>query len=246
MHLTPTSHTQVVQDAVQPWTLVWQAFKALPSTQTFLHNQDNLKENCLYLCTAEQQTAGIGQRQNVWIAPAQTGIWYSIAALCPLNTHPWTCMIAAHVARCLATHGLNPQIKWPNDILLNDQKCAGILIDTERCLTHQKIIMGLGMNLNPHPDLPPESTALNLHANIDTEKLFLDLLQSIATTLKTPDQTWKAQWRKYMAYQGESVSLKILETTITGTLMGINDQGAVEIQTNTGLKHAYTGSLIRM
>ncbi|WP_304507048.1 biotin--[acetyl-CoA-carboxylase] ligase [Anaerotignum sp.] len=105
------------------------------------------------IAVAEQMTAGRGRRGRHWEAPAGSGIWMSILlrpTIFPSEASVLTLLAGLAVCQALEEEtGLSPQIKWPNDILLNGKKLVGILteMDCEMQETHF-VIVGIGINVN--------------------------------------------------------------------------------------------------
>jgi len=105
------------------------------------------------LVIADEQTAGRGRLARTWVAPPRSSILMSLILHPGLAPHqaPRVTMVVA-LGACDAIHaetGLNAAIKWPNDILLNGKKCAGIL--AESGIVGDKleyVIVGLGVNVN--------------------------------------------------------------------------------------------------
>lgn len=105
------------------------------------------------IAVAEQMTAGRGRRGRPWEAPAGTGVWMSILlrpSILPSEASILTLLAGLAVCQALEEEtGMNPQIKWPNDILLNGKKLVGILTEMhcEMQETHF-LIVGIGINVN--------------------------------------------------------------------------------------------------
>ncbi|MBM93790.1 MAG: biotin--[acetyl-CoA-carboxylase] ligase [Legionellales bacterium] len=240
MSTTPT-YTHAPLD---PWERIEHRFESLPSTQTYLHHLE-FQPLQLHICTAQTQTAAFGQRHRTWIAPPETGIWCSIGVLSAHALWPWTAMAAVAIAHCFESQYLHPSIKWPNDVLLDDQKCAGILVETAPQGAYQKIIIGIGINLKMHPDLPQGSTALSVHGVIDQHQLTEHIIDSIAHMLDQPNPQWHLEWNTRMAYQHERLLLNQPHQTLEGYIKGITPQGALLFETEQGLQTIYSGQLKR-
>jgi len=102
------------------------------------------------LITADVQTAGRGRRGRRWRSPAG-GVWMTLAwpATNPAETYrpaPLAAGLAVAEAVAEAT-GLDPRIKWPNDLLIDDRKCGGILCQYEP-IDPPCVIVGVGVNAN--------------------------------------------------------------------------------------------------
>ena len=111
---------------------------------------------------AEEQTAGRGRMERRWHSPKFTGIWMSIILrpnLLPQKAPQLTLMTAVAVVQAIEElTGLHPEIKWPNDILMNGKKVTGILTElqaeTDRI---NSIIIGIGINVNQDENSYPKS-----------------------------------------------------------------------------------------
>ncbi len=102
---------------------------------------------------AEEQTAGKGQRGTVWSSKPGENLIFSIyldtAKLSVREQFVLTQFVSVSVAEMLRKQGLNPVVKWPNDVLINHKKIAGILIENQ--LSGQNLngtIVGIGLNVN--------------------------------------------------------------------------------------------------
>lgn len=125
-------------------------FKSIPSTQDVLKND---ARSIINICLAEQQTAGKGRMGRYWHSPFGENIYFSCVwkfrqpanELLGLSR-----IVGLSVISVLESLGIkNATIKWPNDILINQKKCAGILIETKSESKDASLaIIGIGMNVN--------------------------------------------------------------------------------------------------
>lgn len=120
--------------------------------------------------TADEQTAGRGRQGRIWSAPAGKALLYS-ALLRPLDDRPLL-PLAVALAVCEAAEELAPasacRIKWPNDIWIEENKLAGILIETRT--QENWAIIGVGLNLTISPEEFPadlRSPAVSLSGSIE-------------------------------------------------------------------------------
>ena len=139
---------------------------------------------------AEQQTAGLGRRGRSWASPWRGGIALSLAlrtqvpvarrALVPLLAG-----LAAHDAAA-AVAGARVGLKWPNDVLLDDAKLAGVLVDAAA----HDLVVGVGMNVTAAPDGGPGATSLVAAgvAEVDRTALAADLVGGLLRRL----EAWEA------------------------------------------------------
>ena len=104
---------------------------------------------------AETQTAGRGQRGNVWESTARKGLWFSVLLrpqIALTDSMQFTSWAAACVCQTLFQFGIEAIMKAPNDILVGDRKIAGVLIEMRAQPKAPHIaILGIGLNVNHSP-----------------------------------------------------------------------------------------------
>jgi BirA family biotin operon repressor/biotin-[acetyl-CoA-carboxylase] ligase len=174
--------------------------------------------------TAEEQTAGRGRQGRVWTAPAGKGLLYS-AILRPLDERHLLLPLSVPLAVCEAAERLRPgiecQIKWPNDIWLEERKLAGILIEAKP--QEGWAVMGVGLNLTVAPEeFPPD-------LKWPATSLFSSTPSAAAAALNRALDNWTAApreevlagWRERDALRGREVSWD----GGAGAAEGIDDSG---------------------
>lgn len=159
------------------------SFETISSTNTYaLEHFDELSDFCAII--AEQQTQGRGRFDRRWVSEGKKNIYLSFV-LKPenqnhlVNLTQYLCVV---IAKTIEKFNLSPQIKWPNDVLINGKKICGILCELK--MKHNKIqgvVLGVGVNLNMEKSLietiDRPATALNLEIGKDVDKQeFLDQL----------------------------------------------------------------------
>ena len=124
------------------------------------------------LAVAEVQTMGRGRRGKQWSSPIGSGAWFSLLLrpdIPPAEASVLTLLGGLAVCRALEDiSGMQPVIKWPNDILLNGKKLVGILteMDCEMSQVHF-VVLGIGINVNTKafpPELEEVATSLFLES----------------------------------------------------------------------------------
>ena len=128
-------------------------FDSIDSTNNELKRQAEKGVKHGLLAVAEEQTAGRGRRGHAWVSPPGTGIWFSFLLkpeISPDKASMLTIVAAMAVSGAIReVTGLDAQIKWPNDIVVNGKKICGIL--TEMGTNGVKInyvLIGVGINVN--------------------------------------------------------------------------------------------------
>ena len=141
------------------------------------------------LIIADKQTAGRGRQGNSFYSPDKTGLYFTLLFESenpiPLITP------AAAVAVCNVIEknfNINPQIKWVNDIFLNNKKICGILSECFTANNKTLIALGIGINLTTKefPDTLPNAGSLGI--NCDKEKLATDISEYILEYIRNPNE----------------------------------------------------------
>jgi BirA family biotin operon repressor/biotin-[acetyl-CoA-carboxylase] ligase len=145
---------------------------------------------------AEHQTAGRGQRGNRWESTAGKGLWFSILLRPEIQLSDsgrltiWAIEAISDVIRI--EFGLEPAIKLPNDVQLNEQKVAGVLVEmrAQNNAPHLAVI-GIGINVNQcRDDFPAEvqdraiSLAMALGRQVDRQNFAVALLRNLDLTYR--------------------------------------------------------------
>ena len=197
------------------------------------------------LLLAQNQTAGRGRSGRTWQSAADASLTFSLAwkfqrALPQLVGLPLAVGVA--IADALRDSGVHAQLKWPNDVLLDGQKLAGVLIETSAASDGVWAVVGIGINLalppalaaridTPAAALPPQA--------IDREALLGALLNALAQALADFDAAGLApfisRWNALHAWRGEAVAvLDQGRVRQQGTALGIDNAGRLLIDTADG------------
>jgi BirA family biotin operon repressor/biotin-[acetyl-CoA-carboxylase] ligase len=206
------------------------------------------------LVVAERQTAGRGRGANRWwttdgaltfsvaIDAAERGLAIEQNGLVSLAT------AVAIVDAVRETTGLTTGVKWPNDVYLNDKKLAGILIESPR---PGRLVIGVGINLaNRFDDAPDEvrarATSLVEHATAKRQAVlvaFLGALDLRVAQIAAGDASLIEAARAACVLTGKLVSLRDGERVSTGKCIGLADDGALQVQTDSGVRSFYAGTI---
>ncbi|MFD2445832.1 biotin--[acetyl-CoA-carboxylase] ligase [Bacillus sp. CGMCC 1.16607] len=227
--------------------------ESVDSTQKVAHRLANENTPEGTIIVAEEQTSGRGRMDRKWHSPKYTGIWMSVI-LRPkvvLAKAPQLTLIAA-VAVVQAIEemtDLSPQIKWPNDILINGKKMTGILteLQAESDRIHS-IIIGMGINVNQlKADFPEElhdiatSIAIEQGSTISRSALIRSVLIHLEKLyqmyLENGFYPIKLLWEGYACSIGKEIKARTLTNTIEGKALGITEDGVLRIEDSTGKIH---------
>jgi BirA family transcriptional regulator, biotin operon repressor / biotin---[acetyl-CoA-carboxylase] ligase len=178
------------------------------------------------LVTAAQQTAGRGRQGRAWVAPAGRALLCSLVLRDPGEL----VSLAAGVA-VAELAGAQARIKWPNDVLVDGRKVAGILVEGRP--QEEWAVLGIGINVALRPqDFPPElrERAGTLGREVaDIEPLLATLLAALERWLNVSDAEVLDAVRARDALLGREVSW----AAGTGVAAGIDDQGRLLVRTGS-------------
>ena len=146
------------------------------------------------MVATDEQTAGRGRLGRRWDAPAGKAILASVLLRPPANRRVPELSLVAGVAVADAAEsalGLSAQIKWPNDVLVNRRKVAGVLAEKRG----DAVVVGIGLNVNQTRDeLPPETTvpAASLFTVDGIERDRAPILADLLARLEHHYDAWRA------------------------------------------------------
>jgi BirA family biotin operon repressor/biotin-[acetyl-CoA-carboxylase] ligase len=193
---------------------------------------------------ADRQTAGKGRLQRTWLSPPGC-LAFSVILKPNLAYLPSLVMLASLgvVYAIRAVTGLRPLIKWPNDVLINEKKVCGILIenDIRNNLLHHAVI-GIGINVNlrllDFPEITTTATSLSDQLGIEFSRQ--DLLCRCLTEMDTlyqllPDTDYLLrQWQKNMVTIGQKVQVTWGDKIVTGIAESVTPSGNLLLRPGEG------------
>lgn len=213
------------------------------------------------LVMAESQTRGRGRLGKTWHSPPGTGLYFSIILrpqLNPSDLPKITLLAGIAMAEAIEeTTGLHPLIKWPNDLLLENKKAGGILTEHYGHISSPYIILGIGINVYTcREDFPPElqetATSLALVGGQNLSRL--KLMQAAVTYLGKWYELFKKgtfkpildAWRQRCVLIGARVRIRSGERELEGTVIDVDEKGALLLQNQTGqIQRILSGEIIR-
>ncbi len=220
---------------------------------------DGLPEGTLV--AAEHQTRGRGRREREWLSPARCNLLFSL-----IFRPPWaaeqasrlTLMMAAAVAAAIHREtGLAVYIKWPNDIMIENAKVAGIL--TEMQAQADRIafgVCGVGINVNSAPARARSYPARSLAKLVGRPVGRLVLLRRIlhetdrlyAKTLSQGSRPVLDAWRQHADRNGARVRVAQPDGQVwSGRVMGVDENGALRLRLKNGeVKTLRSGEINRV
>jgi BirA family biotin operon repressor/biotin-[acetyl-CoA-carboxylase] ligase len=180
------------------------------------------------LVTAAEQTAGRGRQGRTWMAPPGRALLLSLVLRVE---QPALVPLAAAVATA-ETVGDHARIKWPNDVLVEGRKVAGILVEGRP--QEGWAVLGIGLNVAIQPDaFPPElrdSAGTLGREPTDLEPTLHRLLEALERWLEADQGTVIAAWRARDALEGRRIEW----AEGAGKAVGIDDAGRLLVGTSSG------------
>jgi BirA family biotin operon repressor/biotin-[acetyl-CoA-carboxylase] ligase len=204
------------------------------------------KKNDGLVIFAEEQTAGRGRAGTKWHSNTADSILCSIILTdSTLNAELLSLTCAIAVADGLGKiGGSEAKIKWPNDIILNGKKVAGILLESKTDNDSNTYLIGIGINCHQKKDsfpaeLQPIATSIDIegHSIADRVSLAKRLLTSLDHWLEVAEQNSKKvtdQWRKLSIQLGHRVKLIYNSQKFAGNCIGIDPEKGLILQLDTG------------
>jgi BirA family biotin operon repressor/biotin-[acetyl-CoA-carboxylase] ligase len=234
-------------------------FLEIDSTNTWLRQRALDGAPSGSVCVAEMQSAGRGRRNRLWVSPFAASLylsllWRSAAGAAELVGLSLAAGVA--IVRSLRTFGIDTAgLKWPNDVLVDNAKLAGILIDvigesTGPC----SVIIGVGINvampetaaaeIDQHwTDLRRltglEALSRNRLASVVLDHTIMALQQFERSGL----QPFLAEWSRHDVIQNRQVSLRLPNEVIQGRACGIDSGGALLVDTASGRRRFACGEV---
>lgn len=206
---------------------------------------DNARDFSLVI--ADEQTQGRGRLNRKWFTPKGSALAFSLilrpAEGATLRPHlsRTVGLAALSIAESCSRLGLAPRIKWPNDILLNGKKIAGVLIETVWSGEDVDYVV-IGMGINVHSASVPSKELLQFPATSledelgkkppEREEILFSVLNAFIH--------WRARmgtnelinaWEEILAFRGEQVQVKAGgEDSVTGELLGLESDGSLRLR----------------
>ena len=204
---------------------------------------------------ADEQTAGVGRFGRRWHSEADAGLYFSVV-LRPIENRPQVANLP-HVTFALGLAvreaildctSVVCDLRWPNDLLVRDRKCAGILTQLE----NRAVIAGIGINVNQSEfpsDIAAIATSLRLAAgrSHSREQILIRLLPAVDEWRQLDGPSVLRVFAESSSYvRGRRVVVEITEDeTLTGTTAGLTPDGYLVVRDDRGKEHTIIAGGVR-
>ncbi|HEV7766952.1 MAG TPA: biotin--[acetyl-CoA-carboxylase] ligase [Thermoanaerobaculia bacterium] len=200
---------------------------------------------------AGEQFAGRGRNDRSWSSPAGKGIYATTLISRPVRELPLIPLAMANIVASFLrdTFAIDARIKWPNDVLVNNRKIAGILIEARVQDDRVYLLIGTGINVEPvKDDARPNAIAISEVTTrfAGIEAATLAFIEHVDEHLARPleHDAVLEQWRDLSIHQpGDRIHCVIGEKTVNGTWSHIDENGRAVLNTAQGEMAVSAGDL---
>lgn len=246
-----------VRERIRSLDIVW----SVDSTNTVLMERPNPPVGCGEVMLAEYQTSGRGRRGRAWLAPPGGAICLSLSWTfreVPRDLGALGLVIGVCALRALTALDVeNVRLKWPNDLLIQDHKLGGVLIELRAesggpaC-----VIIGIGLNVSLGAGLlakiaetgvaPTDLVSSGLEEpsrNTVAAGLIGTIVPGLVEFEREGIKSFIDEWRDADALRGRPVSVQAAHTQARGIARGIDLNGALLVETPQGLQRFISGDV---
>ncbi len=230
----------------------------LPSTNSYLMQNISAAKHATCVA-ANLQTSGRGRRGRSWHAGLGAGLTFSLLWRFQCGASSLSGLsLAIGVALMRSLHELgisSARLKWPNDVLINRQKLAGILIELQGDMEGPSTaVIGIGINLNlpdalkQQIDQPVTDLAGAMNDTVNPNQLLGILLNDLTEVLVEFEQggftALRDEWSQHHAYHEQDVRMLMPDgRAIQGVVQGITEDGSLLVKTEAGLQRFMSGEI---
>lgn len=218
-------------------------FDSIDSTNTWVKkNALTLDPNRLTCVTALEQTAGRGRFLRKWLSPKGQNIYTTLYFTAPLG---WSYLsnvgqiLSIAAAEELKNLGFDPQIKWPNDLLIEGKKIAGILGETVTFDEYLGVVLGIGINVDT-PDVllneigQPAASLSQISGHLWQQQQILEpIVENFLEKLETLKQhgfaPFQQSYESFLAFKGTEIRCHDGLQYLRGICHSIDNQGRLNL-----------------
>jgi BirA family biotin operon repressor/biotin-[acetyl-CoA-carboxylase] ligase len=238
-----------------------EAVWSLPSTNATLLERSDLASGRADVLLAEYQSAGRGRRGRTWLAPPGGAICLSLGwsfSQLPRDLSALGLAVGVCARRALQARAEQQiRLKWPNDLVIDDRKLAGILIEMRAEMAGPtQVIIGIGVNASLGAELRQQIAATGTQpvdlrsAGVDPtprNAIVADLVSEIVSGLQDFEREglrpFVAEWVAADALHNRSVNVQSGDRSTRGVARGIDASGCLLLQTPNGLERVLSGDV---
>lgn len=244
--------------AVPGWRV--EVLDASPSTNALVAARAQDGEGPGLVVVAEHQTAGRGRLDRVWVTPPRAALTVSLLVdpgRVPTSRWPWLPLLTglAVVEGVRRVAGVEATLKWPNDVLVDDLKVAGILVERVDRPTGPVAVVGIGLNVSStREELPvPAATSLALAGAASLDRAAL--LAAVLTAFTVRYDGWqdaaghglRAPYVRECSTIGRRVTVSLpAGGTLSGTAVGVDEDGRLQVDDGSRVQVLGAGDVVHV
>ena len=224
-------------------------FDEIDSTNNYLKNSYQLLDNFTFVAT-DYQSKGKGRNDRVWQSLKGLNLMFSVLIKDPKlleESKALSIMSAIEIAKLLESYQIdNVSIKWPNDVLVNNKKICGILLEGQ---LPNYLVIGIGLNVNQKEfpsnlRRPATSISNELNKDLDLEVIKETLFPNIINNFdKLNKDEYLSYFKQHNYLLNKRVKVNINQQLFIGEVVGIDDNFNIQILSNDLLLHVDSGEL---
>jgi len=247
---------QQLKDELQLFSII-EVKPTIDSTSSYLTRTWKKEPGISRICIAEHQTEGRGRNGRKWVSPFGANLYFSLGLNFPMGLSALGGLsLAVGIGLTRLLDRLSKEkvtLKWPNDVLLNQRKLAGILVEASGDSNgHSFLNIGIGLNWNmidqgSEIDQPWVNLLSSLTQNISRNELLVQILKELDLVLTKYIEegfgSFRNDWTSYSAFYGKPIVIRSRKGDIAGKEVGIDKNGAIIIETAKGEKVFFSGEV---
>lgn len=211
---------------------------------------------------ADHQTAGRGRLDRTWVTPPGAAVTFSLLLRpsVPPASWPWLPLLVGHTtAKALTSFGYDAKVKWPNDVLIDGKKVAGILVERVETGSGAAAVVGVGINVATRAEELPVPTATSLAvAHADLTPTREGVLLGVVAAVREGYDAWQAggaeaaarlasSYAAHCATIGQDVRVDLPDgTSLTGRAVDVDGDGRLVVETGDGPRKVGAGDVVHV
>lgn len=245
---------------------IWRAVEVVeesPSTNRAVAERARTGEPEGLVLVAEHQTAGRGRLDRSWVTPARAALTFSallVPERVPPSRWPWLPLLAG-IAVAEGVHRVTEvscALKWPNDVMVDDHKLAGLLAERVERPASTAAVLGVGLNVTSTRDELPVPTATSLELagarTLDRSVILREVLRAFEALYLQwsaeggdPDRGLHAAYVRRCATIGRQVRVQLPSgDPVVGEAVGVDGDGRLQVRTATGSRLLGAGDVVHV
>ncbi len=208
------------------------------STNTFIKRLESKK--MLDLVVTEKQSAGRGRRGNAWDSPKIGNIYMSLRFRISDKIPALSLVTGLIVKKAIqdASKETNVLLKWPNDLILNQRKAGGILVEIDQDKKIGNFIVGIGINIESDVANKSWIGLKEIDNEVDRNKIIINIVSAFEKIASGKEEfkNWQSEWEKHCVHMHKEITLNLNDSDkVVGIFEGINHKGEMLLSNENGI-----------